>query len=102
MYVYTDTYKTTFEIANWVYWATISEKGTLHMDVVVLSRKRIEEEGQPRDARFAEDRLFGSGKFQLDLEPVPGESKRLKGIHIYKPGDKVFQKAKEAYKYLGF
>ena len=48
------------------------------------------------------DRLFGSGKFQLDLEPVPGESKRLKGIHIYKPGNKVIQKAEEDYKYLGF
>jgi hypothetical protein len=102
LYVSTDNYKTTFEIANWVYWATITEIGTLHMDVVVLSRTRIEEEGKPRDARFAEDRLFGSGKFQLDLEPVPGESKRLKGIHIYKPGNKVIQKAEENYKYLGF
>ena len=102
LYVSTDTYKTTFEIANWVYGATITENGTLHMEVVVLSRKRIVEEGKPRDARFAEDRLFGSGKFQLDLEPVPGESKRLKGLHIYKPGNRVIQKAKEDYKYLGF
>jgi hypothetical protein len=102
LYVSTDTYNTTFEIANWVYGATVSENGTLHMDVVVFSRKRIVEEGTPRDARFAEDRLFGSGKFQLDLEPVPGESKRLKGIHIYKPGNKVIQKAEEDYKYLGF
>jgi hypothetical protein len=102
LYVSTDTYKTTFEIANWVYGATVNENGALHMDVVVLSRKRIVEEGKPRDARFAEDRLFGSGKFQLDLKPVPGESKRLKGIHIYKPGNKVFQKAEENYRYLGF
>jgi hypothetical protein len=101
LYVSIDDYKETFEIANWIYRATITENGTLHMDVVVLSRTRIEEEGKPREARFREE-LFGSGKFQLDLDPVPDEPKRLRGIHTYAPGNRVVQKAEEDYKYLGF
>lgn len=101
LYVSIDNYKVIFEIANRINRAYITEAGTLHMDVEVLSRKRIQEEGEPREARVREE-LFGSGKFSLDLKPVPGESKRLKGIHLYLPGDRLTQEAKEDFKYSGF
>lgn len=101
LYVSIDNYKAAYEIANWVYRATVTKDGILHMDVKVLSRTRIDEEGVPREARFREE-LFGSGAFRLDLYPVPGESKRLTGKHTYSVANRVYQEAKEDYEYFGF
>lgn len=93
-------YKATYENTNRINRANVTENGTLHLYVEVLSRIHIEEEGEPSEARFREG-LFGSGEFELELYPVPGASNRLKGKHIYKVGNKVYQAAEEDYKYLG-
>lgn len=101
LYISIDNYKATYEIANRVHRATVTEDGTLNMRVEVLSRTRIKEEGEPREAGFREE-LAGDGKFDLVLKPVPGKSKRLKGTHTYDPALRVNQEAKEEYTYLGF
>jgi hypothetical protein len=101
LYVSIDNYKAVYEIANWVYRTIVTEDGTLQMDVKVLSRTRIEEEGQAPKESFREE-LFGSGEFNLELKPVPGESKRLHGKHTYKVGNRVYQEAEEDYKYFVF
>jgi hypothetical protein len=70
------------------------------MDMQVLSRIRIEEEGEPQEARFREG-LFGFGEYHLELKPMPGELKMLKGKHAYMVGNKVYQEAEEIHRYLG-
>ena len=101
LYVAIDNYKAIYEIANEVYRATVAEDGTLRMNVKVLSRTRIEEEGEAPKEIFREG-LFGSREFSIDLKPVPGETRRLKGRHTYLVGGRVYQEAKEDYKYFGF
>lgn len=103
LYVSIGNYKATYEIANRVNRANVTEDGTLHMYLGVLSRTRIEEEGEPLEARFREE-LFGSREFHLELKPKPGESERLKlkGKHTYMVGNNVYQEAEEDYTHLGF
>jgi hypothetical protein len=81
--------------------AAVDEAGTLSLHCKVLSRIHIKEEGQPREARFRED-LFGSAEFSLELKPVSGKPKRLKGEHLYPVGARVYQEAEEDWKYVGF
>ncbi len=101
LYISVDNYEAIYENSNRINRAYITEDGTLHLDVEVLLRTRLKEDGEPPEAFFRED-LFGSKEFELDLRPVPGEPKTLKGKHVYKTGNEPYQEANEVYTYLGF
>ena len=101
LYVSIGKYKATYDNVNRINRADVTEDRTLQMDLQVLSRICVEEEGEPSEARFREG-LFGSGEYHLELKPVPGISKRLQGKHIYMAGNKVYQQAEETHEYLGF
>jgi len=101
LYVSIGAYKATYENLNRINRANVAKDGTLQMDMQVLSRIRIEEEGEPREARFREA-LFGSGEYHLELLPVSGEFKMLMGRHTYMVANKIYQDAQEDWKYLGF
>jgi hypothetical protein len=100
LYVSIDGYRATIENVNWVDRAWVTEDGTLHLDIRVLSRTVIWEEGAPPDPRFREP-LPGSGEFRLIMERVPGETKMLKGKHTYRMANEVYQEAEETHEYLG-
>jgi hypothetical protein len=100
LYVSIGNYKATYENGARINRAHVTEHRTLNLDLEVLYRVRIEEEGEPPEARFREE-LFGSGGYHLELKPV-GVSKNLQGKHIYKAGNKVYQEAEEHWEYSGF
>jgi len=100
LYVSIGNYKATYENVNRVNTANVTGDGTLQMDMQVLSRIRVEEEGEPQEPRFREQ-LFGSGEYRLTLKPVPGEPLMLEGPHMYMVGNKVYQEAAEIHRYLG-
>ena len=100
LYISIGKYKASYNNVNRINRANVTEDGTLHLDLQVISRILIEEEGEPSEARFRE-RLFGSGEYHLELKPVLGASKRLQGKHLYMVGNHVHQEAEEDWAYLG-
>jgi hypothetical protein len=79
------------------------KKGTFEITVKVRQRHLVgTPEGNPPDD-LGKDWLLrpeGAPTFNVRLEPVPGKSKYLRGIHRYKPGEGIHQAATEDWKYL--
>ena len=89
----------TYQVANQVIKANVSEDGTLYIDGQVLSRTRVK--GDPPDAPYR-DELFGKRQFQVELHPKPGSVKTLIGEHTYPVGTGDYQAGEEIYEYVGF
>jgi hypothetical protein len=96
LHVRIGSYVAKYEIVNRIISATVTEEGILKLDVKVLCRTRVREDGQPPAARLSEE-LFGSQEFELTLYPVLGEDRHLQGDHFYKVMNKPFQVASEDY-----
>lgn len=90
------TWKATYQVANQVTNAYITQDGCLHIHLQVLMRRRIAGDPPPPPYR---DELFGTGRFEVILSPARDSSRLLAGGHHYPSG--YIQEAAESYKYLG-
>jgi hypothetical protein len=100
LYISINGYEATYASSGRINRANVTENGTLHMYAEMHSRHRISEQGEPPEAGFRRD-FFGSGEYEIHLSPLQSETKVLKGKHIYRAANRVYQEAEEYFKYLG-
>lgn len=100
LYIIVGAYRATWEIVNEVLAASVDEKGILKMRVKVVRREGPKDErGDPPDPSFRED--LANKEFDLELKPLPGKPKRLRGTHVYRSATVVHQRAVENFEYFG-
>jgi hypothetical protein len=90
-------WEATYQVANQITKAHVTQDGGLHIFIQVLSRKRIKGPQPPPPYR---DDLFGKGQFDVTLHQAQGNARVLEGGHNYLSG--YPQEATETYKYIGF
>jgi hypothetical protein len=90
-------YRAKWDVANEVVRAAVDPDGSLRMRVKVCARTLIEETGTP-PGRSANEGL-PSPEWNLHLYPVPGEPRRLEGIHTFTVAGRPYSSALEYYTY---
>ena len=99
LYISVSNYRAKYDIVNEVQKAEVDDEGTLTLHIKVIRRQQVEEEGDPPNERFRED--LANKEFTVELKPVPGEARRLKGIHEYFRASRLYQSSEENFDYLG-
>lgn len=90
-------YRATWDVANEVVRAAVDEDGSLRMRVKVCARTLVDETGTPPGPP-ANERL-PSPEWNLVLQPVPGEPRKLEGIHTFLVAGRPYSRATEYYTY---
>jgi len=98
LHIFVENYTATYEILNEILKATVDEQGILRLRVKVIRRQRIEEYGEPPNARFHSQ--LANKEFDLVLNRSE-KPMRLEGGHEYKMARIQFQIADETYEYHG-
>lgn len=99
LHIIVGNYRAKYDIVNEVQKAAVDKEGTLTMYIEVIRRQQIEEHGDPPDDRFHED--LANKEFKVVLKRVPGEARRLQGIHEYFRANRVYQRSEENFEHLG-
>ena len=89
-------YRSRYDVVNEVREATADRSGALDLRVLVLRRQLVHEEGTLPDERLRGD--LAANEFDIHLDPEPGRSRELRGVHQYTRGPEVYQAAVERYR----
>jgi hypothetical protein len=89
-------YRSRHDVVNDVREATVDECGGLTLRVLILRRQLVSESGPLPDERFHAD--LPEKDWYIHLEPVPGQSRELRGRHEYTRGIETYQQAVERYR----
>jgi hypothetical protein len=91
-----DGYRSRQDVVNDVREATVDECGVLTLRVLIRRRQLVSESGPLPDERFHAD--LPEKDFYIQLEPVAGQSRELRGRHEYTRGIETYQEAAERYR----
>jgi hypothetical protein len=89
-------YRSQHDLLNDVRDATVDPQGVLTLRVLILRRQLIHEEGSLPEEQLRGD--LPAKEFDIELKPVAGQPRELRGIHQYTRGTESYQAAVERYR----
>ena len=94
-YISIGTYRATIQVVNEIREAVVTQQGVLKLTLEVVRRDFRNETGEPPPVPFRQ--AMQGSEFNVDLAPVPGEPKLLRGTHSYRRNLAVYSSATEEY-----